>query len=89
MEVLIEKTFYLVIFLIEVVAVLILLSGIMSVIGEMLDFSWKKALGWAAAVFGILWLRDFLKRRKQKAQEEIIEELNSGSTETKKEETKD
>jgi len=89
MEVLIEKTFYLVIFLIEVVAVLILLSGIMSVIGEMLGFSWKKALGWAAAVFGILWLRDFLKRRKQKAQEEIIEELNSGSTETKKEETKD
>ncbi len=84
MEVLIEKTFYLVIFLIEVVAVLILLSGIMSVIGEMLGFSWKKALGWAAAVFGILWLRDFLKRRKQKAQEEIIEELNSGSTETKK-----
>ena len=56
----------------------------MSVIGEMLGFSWKKALGWAAAVFGILWLRDFLKRRKQKAQEEIIEELNSGSTETKK-----
>lgn len=88
MEILIEKTFYLAIFLLEVVAVLILIDGIMSVIGEMVGFSWKKALGWAAAVFGILWLRDFLKRRKQKAQEEIIEELNSESTEVKKEETK-
>jgi len=30
---------------------------------------------WAAAIFGILWLRDYLKKRKEKAQEEIIEEL--------------
>ena len=29
----------------------------------------------AAAVFGILWLRDYLKKRKKKAKEEIVQDL--------------
>jgi UPF0716 family protein affecting phage T7 exclusion len=54
----------------------------MSIIGGMLGFSWKKALMWAAAVFGILWLRDFLKKRKENAQEETVTDVTDADFET-------
>jgi hypothetical protein len=47
----------------------------MSIIGGMLGFSWKKVLMWAATIFGILWIRDYLKKRKEKAKKEIVQDL--------------
>lgn len=73
MEALIEKSFYLIVLLGEIAIILLIFDGIMGIICTMLGFSWKKVLMWAAAIFGILWLRDFLKKRKQKAQEELVE----------------
>jgi len=75
MEGLIGGMFHLIILLFEIAIALLLFDWIMGIICEMLGFSWKKVLMWAAAIFGILWLRDYLKKRKEKAQEEIIEEL--------------
>lgn len=72
---LLENMFHLIILLFEIAIALLLFDWIMGIICEMLGFSWKKVLMWAAAIFGILWLRDYLKRRKERAQEEIIEEL--------------
>jgi hypothetical protein len=34
----------------------------------MFGLSWKKVLMWAAAIFGILWLRDYLKKRKERTE---------------------
>ena len=82
MKDLLESTWYLIIFLGEIAIMLLVIDAIMSIIGGMLGFSWKKVLMWAAAVFGILWLRDFLKKRKEKAQEEIKEELKEESEKT-------
>ena len=50
-------------------------NAIMSIIGGIFGFSWKKVLIGAAAVFGILWFRKYLKERKQKAKAEVIQEL--------------
>ena len=75
MEVLIEKGFYLIVVLVEIGLVLLIIDGIMSIIGGMLGFSWKKVLMSAAAVFGILWLRDLLKKKKEDAEAEIIKEI--------------
>ena len=75
MEGLLGSMFYLIILLFEIAIALLLFDWIMGIICEMLGFSWKKVLMWTAAIFGILWLRDYLKKRKEKAQEEIIEEL--------------
>ena len=47
----------------------------MSIIGGMLGFSWKRVLMWAATIFGILWIRDYLKKRKEKAKKEIVQDL--------------
>ena len=80
MEELLEKGWYLILLLGELAIILLIIDAIMSIIGGMLGFSWKKVLMWAAAVFGILWLRDFLKKRKEKAQEEIIEEITETET---------
>lgn len=82
MKDLLENTWYLIIFLGEIAIMLLVIDAIMSIIGGMLGFSWKKVLMWAAAVFGILWLRDYLKKRKEKAQEEIEEELKEESEKT-------
>jgi len=82
MEELLENTWYLILFLIEIAVVLVIIDAIMSIIGSMLGFSWKKVLMWAATVFGILWLRDFIKKRKQKAQKEIVQELTEDDFET-------
>ena len=78
MEALIEKSFYLIVLLIEIGLVLLIIDGIMSIIGGMLGFSWKKVLMSAAAVFGILWLRDMLKKKKEDAETEIIKEIEDG-----------
>ena len=86
MENLLENTWYLILFLVEVAVVLLVVDAIMSIIGGMFGFSWKKVLMWAAAVFGILWLRDFLKKRKNKAQEDIMKDLTEEDFETLKEE---
>lgn len=75
MEILIEKGFYLIVVLVEIGLVLLIIDGIMSIIGGMLGFSWKKVLMSAAAVFGILWLRDLLKKKKEDAEAEIIKEI--------------
>ncbi len=75
MENLLGNCWYLILLLIEIAIILLLADFIMTIIGNMLGFSWKKVLMWAAAVFGILWLRDFLKARKKKAQKEIIQDL--------------
>lgn len=75
MEILIEKGFYLIVVLVEIGLVLLIIDGIMSIIGGMLGFSWKKVLMSAAAVFGILWLRDLLKKKKEDAEVEIIKEI--------------
>jgi hypothetical protein len=37
---------------------------------------------WAAAVFGILWLRDYLKKRKENAQEETVTDVTDADFET-------
>ena len=88
MEDLLEKTWYLIIFLGEIAIVLLIIDAIMSIIGGMFGFSWKKILMWAAAIFGILWLRDFLKKRKERAKLEIIQDLTEEDFETINEEEK-
>lgn len=89
MEELLEKTWYLILFLIEIGAILLIVDCIMSIIGGMFGFSWKKILLWAAAFFGILWLRDFLKKRKETAKEDVITELTDADFEVvEDEETK-
>ena len=88
MEVLLEKTWYLIVFLGEIVVILLIVDSIMSILGGMLGFSWKKVLMWAAAVFGILWLRDFIKKHKEKAKQEIIQDLTEEDFETINEEEK-
>jgi len=75
MEHLLENTWYLILFLIEIGIILLLIDAIMHIIGGIFGFSWKKVLMSAAAVFGILWLRDYLKKRKKKAKEEIVQDL--------------
>ena len=64
MENLLTNSWYLILFLVELCIILLLFDGIMWIIGQMFGFSWKKVLMWAAAIFGILWLRDYLKKRK-------------------------
>ena len=46
--------------LVEIAVILMIVDGIFCIIGSMFGFSWKKVLMTAAAIFGILWLRDFL-----------------------------
>ena len=75
MESLLLPAWNLIIFLAELAIILLLIDGIMSIIGGMLGFSWKKVLMWAATIFGILWLKDFLNKRKEKAQKEIVNEI--------------
>ena len=75
MKALIENSWYLIVFLGELAIILLIIDGIMSIIGEMFGFSWKKVLLWAAAILGILWLRNYLKKRKKKAEEEVSNEL--------------
>ena len=86
MENLLENTWYLILFLIEVAVILLVVDAIMSIIGGMFGFSWKKVLIWAGTIFGILWLRDFLKKRKNKAQKDIMKDLTEEDFETLKEE---
>ena len=81
MKDLLENTWYLIIFLGEIAIMLLVIDAIMSIIGGMLGFSWKKVLMWAAAVFGILWLRDYLKKRKEKAKKDIQQELTEEDSE--------
>ena len=88
MESLLENTWYLIGFLFEIAIVLLLIDGIMWIIGQMFGFSWKKVLMWAAAIFGILWLRDYLKRRKERAKEEIMQDLTEEDFEIVKQEEK-
>ena len=83
MESLLLPAWNLILFLVELAIILLLIDGIMSIIGGMFGFSWKKVLLWAAAIFGILWLRDFLRKRKEKAQEEIVQELEENIEEIK------
>lgn len=75
MEKLLVDTWYLILFLVEIGAILLIIDCIMSIIGGMFGFSWKKVLMWAATIFGILWIRDYLKKRKEKANEEIVQDL--------------
>lgn len=83
MENLLSQGFNFILLLIEVAIILLLIDGIMSIICGMLGLSWKKVLMWAAAVFGLLWLRDFLKERKEKAKEKkAIQELTEEDFET-------
>lgn len=64
MENLIETTFYLVVFLFLAAIALLLFDWIMGILCEMLGLSWKRILMWASAVFGALWLRDYLNGKK-------------------------
>ena len=75
MENLISNMWNIIVFLIELGVVLLLIDAIMSIIGGIFGFSWKKVLIAAAAVFGILWFRKYLKERKQKAKADVIQEL--------------
>ena len=75
MESLLENTWYLILFLAEVAIVLLIIDLIMSIIGKMFGFSWKKVLMSAAAIFGILWLRDYLRKRKKQKKKDIQQEL--------------
>ena len=75
MESLLLPAWNLIIFLVELAIILLLIDAIMSIIGGMFGFSWKKVLLWAATIFGILWLKDFLKKHKEKAQKEIVNEI--------------
>lgn len=86
MESLLLPMWNLIVFLIELAVVLLLIDAIMSIIGGIFGFSWKKVLMWAAAVFGILWLRDFLKKRKETAQKEIVTEITDADFENVDEE---
>ena len=88
MEGLLEGSWNLILFLVELAIILLLFDLIGTIIGGMLGFSWKKVLMWAAAFFGILWLRDFLRNRKQKAKEEVIQDLTEDDFEIIKEENK-
>lgn len=88
MENLIGISWNLIVVLVELSIVLLLIDGIMWIISQMLGFSWKKVLMWAAAIFGILWLRDFLKKRKEQAKEEIIQDLTEDDFEVINQEEK-
>lgn len=76
MENLLTNSWYLILFLVELCIILLLIDGIMWIICQMLGLSWKKVLMWAAAIFGILWLRDYLKKRKaaKEAMQNLTEE---------------
>jgi hypothetical protein len=76
MENLLTNSWYLILFLVELCIILLLFDGIMWIICQMLGLSWKKVLMWAAAIFGILWLRDYLKKRKatKEAMQNLTEE---------------
>ena len=75
MESLLENTWYLILFLVEIAIILLVIDLIMSIIGKIFGFSWKKVLMTAAAIFGILWLRDYLRKRKEQAKKDIEQEL--------------
>lgn len=75
MESLLENTWYLILFLVEIAIILLVIDLIMSIIGKIFGFSWKKVLMTAAAIFGILWLRDYLRKRKEQAKKDIEHEL--------------
>lgn len=75
MEGLLIGSWNLILFLVELAIILLLLDLIGTIIGNMVGFSWKKVLMWAAAFFGILWLRDFLRKRKEAAKEEVVNDL--------------
>jgi UPF0716 family protein affecting phage T7 exclusion len=82
MESLLLPAWDLIIFLVELAIILLLIDAIMNIIGGMFGFSWKKALMWAAAIFGVLWLRDYLKKRNENAQEEIVTDVTDVDFET-------
>ena len=82
MEQLIANGVNIILLLIELAIILLLIDGIMSIIIGMLGLSWKKVLMWAAAIFGLLWLRDFVRKRKEKVQVENVEELTEEDFET-------
>ena len=89
MENLLSGSWNLILFLVELAIILFLVDLIGTIIGKMVGFSWKKVLLWAAAFFGILWLRDFLKKRKETAKEEVVTELTDADFEVvEDEETK-
>ena len=69
-------------FIYQVSIILLLIDGILGIIVTMLGFSWKKVLMWAAAIFGLLWLRDFVRKRKEKVQAENVEDLTEEDFET-------
>jgi transcriptional regulator with XRE-family HTH domain len=60
---------------VPVAIILLVIDLIMSIIGKIFGFSWKKVLMTAAAIFGILWLRDYLRKRKEQAKKDIEQEL--------------
>ena len=82
MESLLLPAWDLIIFLVELAIILLLIDAIMNIIGGMFGFSWKKALMWAATIFGVLWLRDYLKKRNENAQEEIVTDVTDADFET-------
>ena len=84
MENLISNMWNLIVFLIELGVILLLIDAIMSIIGGIFGFSWKKFLIGAAAVFGFLWLRKYLKERKQKqtAKADAVQDLTEEDFET-------
>ena len=84
MENLISNMWNVIVFLIELGVILLLIDAIMSIIGGIFGFSWKKFLIGAAAVFGFLWLRKYLKERKQKqkAKADAVQDLTEEDFET-------
>ena len=82
MDNLISNMWNVIVFLIELGVILILIDAIMSIIGGIFGFSWKKVLIGAAAIFGILWLKNYLKERKQKAKSDVIQDLTEEDFET-------
>ena len=84
MENLISNMWNVIVFLIELGVILLLIDAIMSIIGGIFGFSWKKFLIGAAAVFGILWLRKYLKERKQKqkTKADAVQDLTEEDFET-------
>jgi UPF0716 family protein affecting phage T7 exclusion len=82
MESLLLPAWDLIIFLVELAIILLLIDAIMNIIGGMFGFSWKKSLMWAAAIFGVLWLRDYFKKRNENAQEETVTDVTDADFET-------
>ena len=60
-----ETLWYFIWVLVEIAVILLVIDWIMTILGGMIGFSWKKFLASAFTVFGFLWLKDHIKSKNK------------------------